>query len=88
VRKTEATKIPDWWVLKCGCGVFITDYPFIARCKCGYIYFGSKEQLEKAKKEGYLMKTLKTGLGRPDILELEKELGVDIKVELIDSKCY
>jgi len=49
-----------YYFIKCGCGVFATDYPFIAECsRCGYIYAGTKEQIEKAKTEGKYMTLLK-----------------------------
>ncbi len=49
-----------YYFIKCGCGVFATDYPFIAECpRCGYIYAGTKEQIEKAKAEGKYMTILK-----------------------------
>ncbi len=41
---------------KRGCGWGYTDYPFMSCLKCGYIGCGSKEELEKAKKEGKLIK--------------------------------
>lgn len=41
---------------KCGCGWGYTDYPFMSCVKCGYIGCGSKEELEKARKEGKLIK--------------------------------
>jgi hypothetical protein len=40
---------------KCGCGWIKTDYPFMSCTKCGFIGCGSKEQLEHAKNNDYLI---------------------------------
>lgn len=49
-----------YYFIRCGCGVFATDYPFIGECrKCGYIYAGNRAQIEKAKAEGKYMTILK-----------------------------
>ena len=49
-----------YYFFRCGCGVFATDYPFVAGCdKCGYIYAGNKEQIEIAKTKGKYMTILK-----------------------------
>ena len=48
------SKTPLWYG-KCGCGWIVTDYPFMACGKCGYIGCGSDEDIEKAKKGGYLI---------------------------------
>lgn len=48
-----------YYFMKCGCGIFAIDYPFVAECsKCGYKYAGAKEDIEKWKKEGILMEPL------------------------------
>ena len=48
-----------YYFMKCGCGIFTTDYPFVAECcKCGYKLSGSIEDHEKLKKEGILMELL------------------------------
>lgn len=54
-------EFPDWYLLKCECGAFATDYPFVSCSKCNYINCGSSEQLEEAKEKGFLMKTLDSG---------------------------
>ncbi len=38
---------------KCGCGWFVTDYPFVSCSACGFIGCGSAKELEKATKGGY-----------------------------------
>ena len=48
------SKTPLWYG-KCGCGWIVTDYPFMSCTICGYIGCGSTEELEKAKKGGYLI---------------------------------
>jgi len=40
---------------KCGCGWFVTDYPFMNCTVCGYIGCGSAKELEKATKGGYII---------------------------------
>jgi hypothetical protein len=40
---------------KCGCGWLKTDYPFMSCGICGYIGCGSKEQIEVARNEGWLI---------------------------------
>lgn len=48
-----------YYFMKCGCGIFATDYPFVAECcKCGYKLSGSSEDIKKWKKEGILIKIL------------------------------
>ena len=48
-----------YYFMKCGCGLFTTDYPFIAKCgKCGFKYAGSSEDIEKWKREGILIELL------------------------------
>lgn len=48
-----------FYFFKCKCGIFTTDYPFVAECsKCGYKYAGTKEDIEKWKKEGIFMELL------------------------------
>ena len=54
-------EFPEWYLLKCGCEVFATDYPFVSCSKCNYTYCGSAEQLEEARKKGFLMETLDSG---------------------------
>jgi len=57
-----------YYFFKCGCGVFTTDYPFVAECpRCGYIFSGSKEKIKKAKMEGNYMTILK-----PEEVPVEK----------------
>jgi hypothetical protein len=57
-----------YFFIKCGCGVFATDYPFIGECrKCGYKYAGSREEIKKAKMEGNYMTILK-----PEEVPVEK----------------
>ena len=34
--KTKVSELPDWWLFKCGCEVFVTDYPFVDCTRCGY----------------------------------------------------
>ena len=64
-----------YYFIKCGCGVFTTDYPFVALCpKCGYIFSGSKEKIEKAKIEGKYMTLLKP-----------KEVSVEKRTALIEE---
>lgn len=41
---------------KCGCGWLVTDYPFMSCEVCGYIGCGSKDQIEHARNQGYLIK--------------------------------
>lgn len=59
-------------ILKCGCRVFhpVDDYPFVKCTTCGWINCGTKEELEEARKNGTLMKTLKW----QDLTEEEKDL--------------
>lgn len=40
---------------KCGCGWLKTDYPFMSCGRCGHIGCGSKEELDRAKKQGTLI---------------------------------
>jgi len=48
-----------YYFMKCGCGIFTTDYPFVSECcKCEFKYAGSSEDIEKWKKEGILMELL------------------------------
>lgn len=69
---------PDWYLLQCGCKTFLTDYPFVSCTQCGFINCGSDEQLEKARKEGYLMRTLETGYGNITAAQLQKKYDLDI----------
>lgn len=62
----------SYYFFKCGCGVFTTDYPFVAGCpRCGYIFSGSEEKIEKAKAEGKYMTILK-----PKEVSAEKRNGL------------
>lgn len=64
-----------YYFIKCGCGVFATDYPFVANCpRCGYIFSGSKEQIKQAKFEGKYMTILEP-----------KEVPVEKRNELIEQ---
>jgi len=48
-----------YYFMKCKCGIFTTDYPFISQCcKCGYKLAGASEDHEKWKKEGILIEIL------------------------------
>lgn len=48
-----------YYFVKCGCGIFTTDYPFVSGCaRCEFKYAGSTEQIKKWKKKGILMKLL------------------------------
>jgi len=61
-----------YYFIKCGCGIFATDYPFIGECrKCGYMYAGSKEEIKRAKMEGNYMTILK-----PNEVSVEKRNGL------------
>jgi len=75
----EEKKFHDWWLLQCGCkppeDKMLVGYPFINCGKCGHIYCGSKEQLKKAKKNGTLIKCLKAGYGKPDVIKLNNKYG-------------
>lgn len=82
----DKEKIPDWWILRCGCKTFITDYPFLSCPKCGQINCGNDEQLKKAKETGKLMITLKSGFGEFSITELEKELNCLIEDATLDAE--
>lgn len=53
--------LPDWYLLKCCCHVFATDYPFVSCSTCGYINCGTHEQLQQAKENGTLMNLLDSG---------------------------
>ena len=63
-----------YYFLKCGCGIFATDYLFISECcKCGFKFSGSKEAIDKWGKEGILMELLNP-----------REIPAKKRVELID----
>jgi hypothetical protein len=82
---TDEKKMPDWWVFKCKCHTWITDYPFTSCSVCKMTYCGSEEDLKKAKEDGMLIECLKDGMGEPNIMELEKELGVSIENGMMDN---
>ena len=69
----------DWYLLKCGCETFLTDYPFVSCTKCGYINCGSSQELKKAKRLGYLIETVATGLNPVTAVELQKKHGINIQ---------
>lgn len=48
-----------YYFMKCKCGIFTTDYPFVAECcNCGYKLSGTEEDHKKWKKEGILIEIL------------------------------
>lgn len=60
IEEFERKYAPNgYYFMKCGCGIFTTDYPFVAECSvCGHKYAGTNEDIEKWKKEGILISLL------------------------------
>lgn len=70
-----------YYFMKCACGLFVTDYPFVAECcKCGYKGSGSSEEIEKWKKEGILIKILD-----PKTIPAKKRIEL---IEGYEEQCY
>ena len=67
-----------YYFMKCGCGIFTTNYPFISECcKCGFKYAGSSEDIEKWKRKEILI----------ELLNLE-EVSAKKRTELINESIY
>lgn len=60
IEEFERKYAPNgYYFMKCRCGIFTTDYPFVAECgKCGFKLAGSSEDIKKWKKEGILIELL------------------------------
>jgi hypothetical protein len=71
-------------ILRCGCGVFRPqdDYPFVNCGTCGFINCGSREDLDRAKKEGKLMQRV---YWEDLTLDEKKRLNEQEKQEIIEE---